>query len=201
MPSPPTPKTLPPAFNLLKLCSTKDNYLLKCFPKKLQIHIMDKSSSPPWRPQPSQRFPWTTLLLISPSVDVSNLIPYQIPFNFGSHFYSYTIDEYRKIQLKLIPKCTLGSTHKDDRLRILDLTKDVMQMVAENNLCLGQTHLAYVSNKLAPRDVDLNQFTFQKPSHNTQCGSSFLSPNLFVGLPESCNDSLKLDHSKISLCL
>ena len=65
-------------------------------------------------------------------------------------------------------------------------------MVAECNQRSGQAQLAaYVSNKLALRDVVLNKYSSQNTSRDILRGSSFLSHNHFGPLPEFFSESLK----------
>lgn len=110
---------------------------------------------------------------------------------------NFTVDEYLKILLELVPKLSLTSISQGDRMQLLDLAMEVIIMIAECNQRSGQTQLAtYVSNKLALRDVVLNRFSSQNTSRDILRGSTFLSHNLFGTLPESFSESLKSSTSK-----
>ena len=174
------------------------HYPFKVPPKNPYVHVEDEDLKQLLEAPAFTTVPLDHSAFDSPSVDLArNPHTHLDTLLRSSLLASYTIDEYLKILLELIPKCALSSTPKEDRLRFLDLTMDVVLMVAENNHRSGQTQLAsYVSNKLALRDVVLNRFHSQNTSLNILRGSSFLSPNLFGPLPESFKESLKLDHNK-----
>ena len=110
---------------------------------------------------------------------------------------NFTIDEYLKLLLEIVPKLSLTSTSQVDRQKLLDLAMEVMVIIAECNQRSGQTQVAtYVSNKLALRDVVLNRFSSQNTSRDILRGSSFLSHDLFGPLPESFSESLKSSSNK-----
>ena len=105
---------------------------------------------------------------------------------------NFTVDEYLKLLFEIIPKLSLTSASQADKSQLLALAMEVFIMVAECNQRSGQAQLAaYVSNKLALRDVVLDKFSSQNTSRDILRGSSFLSHNLFGPLPESFSESLK----------
>ena len=177
---------------------TPSDYSLKAPPKNPYIHIEDENL----------RLMLEAPIFNSISLDHSafNVASVEVPRNphttldaliRSSMLDNFTIDEYLKLLIELVPKISLDTTSQQERLRLLDLTMDVIIMVAEGNQRSGQTQIAtYVSNKLALRDVVLNKFTSQNTSRNILRGSTFLSPNLFGGLPESFKNSLKLQSNK-----
>lgn len=106
---------------------------------------------------------------------------------------NFTLDEYLKLIIELIPKIAEEhSESSDDNLVSLDVLMRVVVLAAESNQRSGQAQIgSFIANKVALRDLILNKFSTPSISRNILRGSSFLSDKLFGNLPESYKTSLK----------
>merc|ERR1712121_477258 len=102
----------------------------------------------------------------------------------------YTIESYVKLIVELLPPIAGGDLSPEDRMKSMMEVLKLVVLIAEGSQRSGQSQLAaFVTNKLALRDVVLGKLTFQPTSKHILRGSSFLSPNLFGPLPESFKTS------------
>ena len=105
---------------------------------------------------------------------------------------TYTIESYVKLIVELLPPIAGGDLSPEDRMKSMMEVLKLVVLIAEGSQRSGQSQLAaFVTNKLALRDVVLGKFTCQPTSKHILRGSSFLSPNLFGPLPESFKTSLQ----------
>ena len=108
-------------------------------------------------------------------------------------FDNFTLDEYLKLIMELIPKVSEEHlTSTDEPLNSLELLMRVVVLAAECNQRSGQAITGtFIANKLALRDYVFNKFVTPSVSRNILRGSNFLSDKLFGNLPESYKNSLK----------
>ena len=102
-------------------------------------------------------------------------------------FDNFTLDEYLKLIMELIPKVSEEHfTSTDEPLNSLELLMRVVVLAAECNQRSGQAITGtFIANKLALRDYVFNKFVTPSVSRNILRGSNFLSDKLFGNLPES----------------
>ena len=106
---------------------------------------------------------------------------------------NFTLDEYLKLIMELIPKVNEEHTESNgEPLNTLELLMRVVVLAAESNQRSGQAQTAtFIANKVALRDYVFNKFVTHPVSKNILRGSNFLSDKLFGNLPESYKTSLK----------